>query len=108
VRVAGAAEDLAVFEHGTWGSGGTLRLASGLNVRVTTGFWQSRVDFLLDDDTLLFRYHTEGFLRHGARIEICHAGERLAELPWLLCYGWYLVVMMQQDAAAAATVAIVS
>lgn len=104
VRPDGATEDLAVFEPNTWSGGGSLRLADGRRVRVTTNFWKSRIEFTLEDDTVLFRYLTEGFARQNAALETMPALERMLEMPWLLMLGWYLVVMMHEDAAAAAVV----
>ena len=104
VRVEGAPQDLAVFEHDTWKSGGTLAIAGGPAIRVTTNFWQSRIEFLLDDDTVLLRYHTEGIMRHGARLEVLPAGARMKELPWMLCFGWYLITMLRHDSATTAVI----
>ena len=104
VRKEDAPNDLAVFEHDTWSGGGTLTIAGGGTVRVTTNFWQSRIEFQLEDGTTLFRYQTEGFMRHGAELTIEPAGARMNALPWLLAFGWYLVVMMHHDAATTAVV----
>ena len=93
-----------MFEHNTWSGGGTLTIAGGPSIRVTTNFWQSRIEFQLEDGTVLFRYRTEGIMRHGAEVDH-RAGRRAHEgAPWLLAFGWYLVVMMQHDAAATAVV----
>lgn len=104
VRAEGATDDQAVFEPNTWKGGGSLRLAGGRHVLVTTNFWQSRIEFALEDDAVLFRYLTEGFARQNATLEAMPALERMPEMPWLLLLGWYLVVMMHQDAAASAVV----
>ena len=76
----------------------------GRSLQVTTSLWQSRIEFRLDDDQRLFRYHTEGFMRHEASLEVLPAGEQFIELPWLLAFGWYLTVMMYQDAATTAAI----
>lgn len=104
VRRQGAESDLAVFEHNTWSGGGTLTLSDGRTMRITTNFWQSRIEFQWDDDRALFRYHTEGFMKLGATLELTPSGSTLPELPWLLAFGWYLVVMIQRDSAAQAGV----
>jgi len=104
VREEGAQNDLAVFEHATWSGGGTLTIAGGPAIQVTTNFWQSRIEFQLEDSTVLFRYRTEGFMRHEAGLEIEPAGARMPELPWMLGFGWYLVVMMHHDAASTAVI----
>ena len=104
VRKEGADTDLAVFEHNTWSGGGTLTLADGRKIQITTNFWQSRIEFQWEDGRALFRYETEGFMRLGATLELLPAGAALQELPWLLAFGWYLVVMIQHDAASQAVV----
>ncbi len=104
VRREDESHDLAVFEHNTWKGGGTLRIAGGPEVLITTNFWQSRIEFQLPDGDVLFRYLTEGFIRHEAGLEVLPRAERMAELPWLILFGWYLVVMMHQDAASASVI----
>jgi len=104
VRVEGGVDDLAVFEHDTWNSGGTLVLAGGRSLRVTTNLWQSKIEFLAEGDVALFRYLTEGFLRQESQLEVMPSLERMPEAPWLILFGWYLVVMMHQDSSAAAVV----
>src|SRR5690349_255939 len=54
VRQEDSAQDLATFEHNTWSGGGTLALADGRRLRVTTNFWQSCLEFQRDDGTPLF------------------------------------------------------
>jgi len=79
-------------------------VSGGRPIRVTTSFWKSKIEFLSADDDVLFRYLTEGFLRQEAQLEVMPALERLPELPWLLLFGWYLVVMMHEDSAATAVI----
>jgi len=104
VRRNGDTRDLAVFEHNTWKGGGTLRIGGGRSILVTTNLWQSRIDFLLAEDHTLFSYLTEGFMRQEASLEVRPSAERMPELPWLLSFGWYLVVMMHQDASASVVI----
>ena len=101
VRIEDSADNLAVFEHSTWSGGGSLTLADHRQIQVTTGSWQTCLEFRDSDGLVLFRYHTEGFMREAAELEILPAAARMSELPWLLLFGWYLVVMMHRDAGAA-------
>jgi hypothetical protein len=98
VRIEGSPYDLAVFEHDTWAGGGTLTLNDGRRFLVTSNSWQTQVEFRRGADAL-FRYRTEGLLRESARVELTPEGSRTAELSWLLLFGWYLVLMMHQDAS---------
>lgn len=104
VRREGADSDLAVFDHNTWKGGGTLAVAGGRSFRVTTNFWQSQIEFQAEDGTALFRYQTEGFMRLGAALQVFPQGAELPELPWMLGFGWYIVVMTQHDQASQAVV----
>jgi len=105
VREDRAPVDLASFAHKTWRGGGTLRLADGRSLLVTTSFWQTHIEFRLSDDHVLFRYRTEGFLRQAAELEIMPGLAEMREAPWLLLFGWYLVVMMHQDANTTVVIA---
>jgi hypothetical protein len=104
VRAEGGADDLAVFEHNTWSGGGTLTLSGGRPIRVTTNLWQSKIEFQLAEDHVLFRYLTDGFLRQEAQLEVMPSLAGMREMPWLLMFGWYLVVMMHQDSASAVVI----
>lgn len=53
---------------------------------------------------LRFSYQTEGFRKLGASLALLLEATRFPELPWLLAFGWYLVVMTQHDAATQAVV----
>lgn len=101
VRREGHSDNLAVFESRIWSSGGTLTCRDGRTIEVITNFWQTKIEFVSGRDDVLFRYHTEGTLRCEARVEWTPAGRGFDEWPWLLCFGWYLVVNMYNDAANA-------
>jgi YihY family inner membrane protein len=66
----------------------------------TAGSWALGVGVI----ALLFRYLTEGFLRQESQLEVTPSLERIPEMPWLILFGWYLVVMMHEDSAATAAV----
>jgi hypothetical protein len=104
VRAEDGLTELAVFEPKTWSGGGTLRLATGESILVTTNLWQSKIEFLTAEHRVLFRYLTEGFLRQNAQLEVLPDGKTRPDLPWLLPFGWYLVVMMHQDSSAVVSI----
>jgi hypothetical protein len=106
VRVEGEPTDLATFAHDTWKGGGSLRLADGRVLRVTTNMWQSKIEFLGPDEGALFQYETEGFFRQEAVLTVMPGLAEMPEMPWLLLFGWYLVVMLHEDSAA--TVAVIA
>jgi hypothetical protein len=97
VRAEGATADLAGFDHHTWGGGGTIRLADGRAIRVTANLRLQAVDVQFTEGHPLFRYRTDGFLLQQSELDVLQPLEGMPELPWLLLFGWYLVVMMHQD-----------
>jgi hypothetical protein len=108
VRDCGLDQDVAVFKNNTWSGGGTLEFGDGRIYRATTNFWQTNLDFKNNQDGSLLRFHSRGFFHFSANVDIDRAAARLPELPLLITLGWYLIVMLQQDAAAgvAATAAV--
>ena len=97
VRAEGATADLAGFDYHTWGCGGTIRLADGRAIRVTANLRQQPVEFQFTEGHPLFRYRTDGFPLRQSDVDVLPPLECMPEMPWLLLFGWYLVVMMYQD-----------
>jgi hypothetical protein len=62
--------------------------------------------FQSEADQPLVRFHNRGLLRLEAEVEATPEALGLPELPLLVLFGWYLVVMLYKDSAAvSATVA---
>ena len=70
----------------------------------TTNMWQTNLEFKTESGEPLLRLKSAGLLHHFATVEIQQQAIGLGELPWLVMLGWYLIVMMNLDAAAAAAV----
>jgi hypothetical protein len=104
VRVRDAETDLAVFTNNTWTGGGTLAFAHGSRFKATTNFWRSNYQFQTETEQSLVRFASRGVFRQSAEVEAMPEALRLPELPLLVLFGWYLVVMLHADAAAAAAV----
>lgn len=100
VRSLDSPHDLAVFTNSTWADGGTLVFDGGRSFKATTNFWMSRFLLLDAADVTLVRFDYGGVFRLRAGVEILHAARGLAELPVLVLFGWYLAVMLHDDAAA--------
>jgi len=104
IRVCGADTDMAVFRNNTWSGGGELELPHGGKVLVTTNLWQTNLEFKTESEQPLLRFKSAGFIHLSALVEIQREAIGLAELPWMVMLGWYLIVMMNMDAAASAVV----
>jgi hypothetical protein len=104
IRVCGEEADIAVFRNNTWSGGGTLELPDGRELLATTNLWQTNLEFKSEPEATLLRFKSSGLIHLSATVEIQQQAIALGELPWMVMLGWYLIVMMNQDAAAAAAV----
>ena len=102
IRVCGEEADIAVFRNNTWSGGGTLELLDGRKLLATTNLWQTNLEFKTESGVSLLRFRSGGMIHLSAIVEIQQQAIGLAELPWLVMLGWYLIVMMNTDAEASA------
>ena len=103
VRKASSDAEIAVFRNRTWSAGGTLELPDGRRYPANTNFWMTTYELKDDNGEMLVRFtRIRGVFHRAASVEIGSAATRLAELPWMVALGWYIAVMMQDDASGAA------
>jgi len=106
VRAASNEAEIAVFRNRTWSAGGTLELPDGRRWPANTNFWMSTYEFKNENSEMLVGFtRIRGVIHRAASVEIGSAAATQAELPWLVALGWYLAVMMQDDASGAAAAA---
>ena len=107
VRASGAETDLAVFKNNTWSGGGTLELPDGRKYPANTNFWATQYEFKTESGEPLVTYKKIGGVLHmSSRVEIHASSKEVAEMPWLVSLGWYLMVMLYMDSAAAGVAAV--
>jgi hypothetical protein len=100
IRACNAEDDLAVFKNDTWSSGGTLAFASGSQFNATTNFWMTRLEFQTPQGEVLVRFHHKGVFSMTAEVEITPQAGSLPELPLLVLFGWYLLIMLYNDSTS--------
>jgi hypothetical protein len=113
VRAPGSETELAVFRPG-WRGEGALRLSDGRGYQwANTSFWRSEWAFADEAGEPLVRFKTEfepttgfAFFKQAAEVTFEHRGHSLADLSLLTLLGWYLMVLMAEDAAGAAAGAV--
>lgn len=106
VRTEENPETLATFSSNVWKGGGVLDLQNGRCIQTKTNFWATNYRILDEMENDLISYvNIRGFFRSACNVEIHPLARNLAELPWLVPFGWYLIMMQHRDnsAAAAAT-----
>lgn len=103
IRMVNSEEDVAVFTNNTWKRGGTLEFADGRRFKATTNVWMTQMEWQTEDEQPLVAFKIGGFFKQSAEVEIMPIATRLSELPILVLFGWYLILMMHRDAAVAAS-----
>lgn len=101
IRIAGSDGDIATFDP-RWTGNGELTLVSGAKYRWEgTNLWATKFAWrdAAEQDLVQFG-SSAGLTKMGATVEIRSAGAALADLPLLVLYGYYLLVMSHQDASA--------
>lgn len=106
IREKGSERDLALFVNNTWSQGGTLSFEDGREFRATTNFWMTALEFRSPQDELLVRFDHDGVLKLSAEVTVTDLGATTGDLPLLVLFGWYLVIMLRADAAVVTTAAI--
>lgn len=97
IRACGSDENIGEFRSNTWTNGGTLELASGTRYRVTTNFWETRLEFLRDDDTPCVTLHTSGIVRRKGDVEVEPSALTHPDTPLLVHFGWYLATLLAAE-----------
>jgi hypothetical protein len=107
VRLPGSETEAAVFKPG-WGGEGTLRLADGRCYQWQhTSFWRFEWAFANEAGEPLVHFKPEyAFLKHAAGVKLEPGAASIPDLPLLTLLGWYLMVLMSEDAGAAAAVVV--
>lgn len=102
IRTCKPEAEIGTFHKSMWSGGGGLELPDGRQFRATTNLWQSKLEFLDESDAPLMRVKSRGVVHLAGAVEIEPRAAKLRELPWLVLLSWYLAVMMNEDAGAAA------
>lgn len=105
VRAGDSEDTIATFTNHTWSGGGTIELADGRSFRMTSNFWQTKLEIQDESEAPLIRFQNRGVIHLSAAIEIDPRAVTMPELPWLLMLGWYVILLSHRDSASAAAAA---
>src|SRR5262245_39564144 len=105
VRVAGSDAEIATFKP-SWKGDGRVKMADGRRYRfVKLSFWSSEWAFDTDDGARIVHFQPKFALLKQATDVTVGAGGQVPELAMLTLLGWYLIVLMANDAGGAAPAA---
>jgi hypothetical protein len=100
-RVAGSEADLAIYKPNWSSSKGVLTLAGGeaLEFR-SASFWGHDWILSAPGGHPLLRFSTKGVIKQGSEVHVEPAARGRADLPLLLTFCWYLLLLYQEDMSA--------
>jgi hypothetical protein len=104
-RSQGQAADIATYEPNFAGTKGTITVGgSRLRLR-SSNFWST--EWVVEDahNRALLTFHNKGMFKHGAAVTVEEAGRERTDLPLLLTFCWYILVLYMEDASAATATA---
>jgi hypothetical protein len=102
IRSCGSETDIATFKNNTWTGGGTLELSDGRKFLATTNVWQTNFELKTEAGETLVRFKRGGLVHLSAKVEIQPGAAGVPDLPWVMTFGWYLIVMLYMDSASTA------
>ena len=98
--------ELAAFEPNFWRGGGLLILPDGRQWPTSSNFWATQYHLFDENQEHLLAYTgIGGFFHASCDLTIHPICRDLPELPWLVPFGWYVIMMNRRDSAAAAAAA---
>jgi len=98
IRESDSDTDLGIFHNKTWSEGGTLEMLDGRKYLANTNFWATQYSFKTETGEEIIDYQKiAGVLHMSAKVTIAPRAREIAETPWIVLLGWYLVVMMNLE-----------
>ena len=102
-RAAGVDTDIATYQpHWPQSKGRLLVGPEQLEFR-TVSFWGNRWVLFSSQDQELIAFENTGLIHHGANVTVHESARSRADLPLLLTFYWYLLVLYMEDSSAAVT-----
>ena len=103
-RVAGTEADIASYEPRWSGTKGQLHVGGQTLHLKGANFWATQW-ILLDGETPLLQFGSHGVFKTAAEVTVTEAARERPDLPLLLCFVWYILLLHMQDSASTAIVA---
>ena len=98
-RAAGTESDIAFYEPNWSGSKGRLRIGGETLVLKSANFWSTQW-VVLSGETPLLELSSHGVFKAGAEVVVSEAARQRADLPLLLCFVWYILLLHMQDSSS--------
>ena len=103
-RVTSAETDVATYVPNWMGTKGQLQIGGQTLHLKGANFWATQW-ILLDGETPLLQFGSHGVFKAAAEVTVTDAARERPDLPLLLCFVWYILVLHMEDSAAAVVAA---
>lgn len=103
-RVAGSETDVATYVPNWMGTKGQLQVGGQTLQLKGANFWATQW-ILLDGETPLLQFGSHGVFKAAAEVTVTDAARQRPDLPLLLCFVWYILVLHMEESSTAAIVA---
>ena len=99
-RVAGTEADIAAYHPNWMGTKGLLE-SSGQSMELhSSNFWSTEW-ILRHQEVPLLKFGSHGVFKSAAEVTVTDAGRARKDLPLLLCFVWYILLMHMEDSSSA-------
>jgi len=99
-RAADSEANVASYEPNWSGYKGRVQVGGQTLHLRCANFWASRW-VLSQEETPLLEFGSQGALKSGSDVTVHEAARKRADLPLLLCFAWYVLLLHQEDSSAA-------
>jgi hypothetical protein len=99
IKANGSADELGSYRNTAWKSGGVLELPGGKKFIVWKSFWKRIFELRTEAGEPLYQLQQLTTFRVSASLRINRRALQEPELPWLVMFGFYMLVMARHDAA---------
>ena len=96
VKASGSTDELGSYRRNTWRGGGTLELRDGRTFVVWRSVWRRLSEFRTEEGEPLLQIQQRSSFRLSASVRINRKALQIPELPWMVLFGFYLLVMARK------------
>lgn len=101
-RRLGEDHEIATYNPNWTSHKGLLRLEGGHEYQLrAANIWASEWILSEIDGNEVLRFHNKGFLKQGAQLDVDERAKSNPQLPLLITFCWYILLLYQMDSSAA-------
>lgn len=104
-RPLGEEREIASYHPNWTAMKGLVRLENGEEYQLrSANLWASEWILSSGQGEQVLRFHNKGFLKHGAQLDVEERVRSNPQLPFLITFTWYILLLHQMDSSSAVIV----